>query len=553
MTVIAIGALVALVNYCAMAFLASLPEVLNKQSSFDFAAFRLLGCELNLLGVGDSPEVIYLSLTVLALIGSSLGALISNVSADYYLHYREAALTRLIYRNYLLSDYLTFAQIPNAQKEKEVLIDSRELTSYVISPIIRLLLSSVIVFGIVISLIYVLNVKVLLVLAAIILIYALIIAATLRPVRKISDMRLAANENKSRFASDAFKNIEILKIFNITGYYMEQMRLATNRYAKVVVISKFVTTSMKPLLEIVILSATLIFVIWQTERLPAVIADLGMIASAGFAAYRVLPHVQTVYSSVVNLAFSGALASGSLNARVPTADLHDIVNLPSSRATEGLIEKSKIDALVLENVSFCYQNETQNALQDLSLRFERGEMYIVQGESGCGKSTLLQLITGLIEPQKGRIYAVQDGRKVDVATYRQYIGYAPQQSSVITGTLVENVALTDIESVIDESFANECIERVGLVDINVRLGGRPLNPSSPGLSGGQLQRLAIARALYARPQILVLDESTNAMDPSLERDILENLAKQNDKIIIMVSHGSLPAGIRARRITIADH
>lgn len=162
------------------------------------------------------------------------------------------------------------------------------------------------------------------------------------------------------------------------------------------------------------------------------------------------------------------------------------------------------------------------------------------GSSGSGKSTLLNLITGFLSPVSGQILSNNNSIFSDMASWRSNLGYVSQDSAILNTTIVENIALGIEKEKIDNKKIKKVLELTNLSKfVNDLPKGINTNCGEKGnnISGGQKQRLCIARALYFEPKILILDEATNSLDKLTEKEILEEIVKFKDKTkIVMITH-----------------
>ena len=198
-----------------------------------------------------------------------------------------------------------------------------------------------------------------------------------------------------------------------------------------------------------------------------------------------------------------------------------------------------MNILALDNVSYHYEGTAKKVLKDINIEFELGKVYVIMGKSGAGKSTLLALISGLDICTDGEIrYADQNMRKVDRDKYRaQNIGVIFQSYNLLTNTTaLENVVLSMNISgsrVKDKkNYAYTLLEEVG---IDRETAGRKILH----LSGGEQQRVGIARAISHNPDIIIADEPTGNLDGDTEQnimDILCSLAHDGNKCVIVVTH-----------------
>ncbi|MBS3938648.1 MAG: ABC transporter ATP-binding protein [Peptococcaceae bacterium] len=196
-----------------------------------------------------------------------------------------------------------------------------------------------------------------------------------------------------------------------------------------------------------------------------------------------------------------------------------------------------LDSVSLENISFTYPGSDMG-VRDISITFPAGSTVAIVGPTGCGKSTLLKLVTGLIKPDQGRIHV--DGQRVDS---KDLLGNSSVAASchnpyMFTDTLKNNIILEResadrdlLSKVLQISQCNEFINSKSCDLNDVLLEG------GSNLSTGQQQRIGVARALYARPSLLVLDEATSGVDYRTEEKIIRALKDMDDKLtILMVSH-----------------
>ena len=216
-----------------------------------------------------------------------------------------------------------------------------------------------------------------------------------------------------------------------------------------------------------------------------------------------------------------------------------IVN--QSSCSNGPVIWNDWESVRCEGVGFKYRGQTVPALDSVSCKFSRGGLYGVVGESGAGKSTLIDLLVGLHEPTEGRVLVDdQDLCECDIKSWHRQIGYVPQFPYLADGTVAENVLLDKPTAEMEEADVWEALE---LANLGKFIRGLPEGLSTPvgdrgvRLSGGQRQRLAIARALFQKPQLLVLDESTSSLDQIAESEIRTALEKLHGRItVIVIAH-----------------
>ncbi len=233
-------------------------------------------------------------------------------------------------------------------------------------------------------------------------------------------------------------------------------------------------------------------------------------------------------------------------------ELEDLPDEP--RACAALDPRETLfEALEVADVHFAYEEE-HPILTGASLSVRRGEFIALSGYSGIGKSTLFKLMLGFYTPQSGTLTAVTaDGRYPLGASTRGLFAYVPQQSVLLSGTIRENIAFCCPE--VTEEAIWVAAETAAIADVIRALPNgldTPLGERGAGLSEGQLQRLAIARAVLCDAPILLLDEVTASLDEATEEQVLRNLRRLTDKTCLCISHRPAALEVCDRIIRVED-
>ncbi|MBR6007697.1 MAG: ABC transporter ATP-binding protein [Clostridia bacterium] len=213
--------------------------------------------------------------------------------------------------------------------------------------------------------------------------------------------------------------------------------------------------------------------------------------------------------------------------------LQEVIGLPDE---EQGTEINSFDAIRLEGVSFHYDDGADNVLSNVNAVIRRGDFVALTGISGGGKTSLFQLLLGIYRPKSGKVLFERAGTSVPASRgTRPLFAYVPQGNTLMSGTLKDNLTMFT-DSATDEDIA-EAVRAACLDDIVAEIGmDAKLGERGIGLSEGQAQRVAVARALLSKAPILLLDESTSALDERTEAELLENINKMRDKTVIIVTH-----------------
>lgn len=219
--------------------------------------------------------------------------------------------------------------------------------------------------------------------------------------------------------------------------------------------------------------------------------------------------------------------------------LIDFELLPDEEATGDTLPSDvyeKMHAIVYDNVTFRYSDDS--VVSGINMRIKKGDCAVIAGESGAGKSTAIKLLLGILEPESGEIYIDCGASRYKVGkNTRRLFSYVPQGNLILSGTIRDNICFAkpdaDEGEIIHAAKVAQIWDFICTLDdgLDTKIGEKGL-----GLSEGQVQRLSIARALLYDAPVLLLDESTSALDSATEHALLEAVRSMTDKTCIIVSH-----------------
>ena len=233
----------------------------------------------------------------------------------------------------------------------------------------------------------------------------------------------------------------------------------------------------------------------------------------------------TAYGIVMG-AFSTLAGTALSAARIrPTLEMAEpFLKTEPEPASDKEIVTSISGAVELEHVSFRYDENSPYILHDISLKISPGEYVAVVGRTGCGKSTLIRLLLGFEQPEKGAIYYDRKNlNSLNLSSLRKKIGTVMQQSGLFQGDILSNILISAPDMTMQDAW--EAAEIAGIADDIRRMpmGMYTIISENGGISGGQKQRLMIARAVAPRPKLLIFDEATSALDNKTQRQVSEAL------------------------------
>lgn len=328
----------------------------------------------------------------------------------------------------------------------------------------------------------------------------------------------------------SFSMIKEIKIFNkeieFVNHYANEEKQAQNYIKK----STILKNIPRFFFETLILISIIGYIFLQSKNhsiaLSSLIPELGIL----------IVTVLRIYPSINKIIFSlNKLSQNHKAVKIITTDLNNYKN-----STETNYDKiSFVDEIKFENLCFSYLQK-KNILKNLNISIKKGEYIGIFGKSGSGKSTFLDILLGLFIPSSGKIFV--DNKEINLCSrsWRNKIGYIPQVVNLIDENLLKNICLETHQDKIDYDHFYKIIRQSNLENFLKYLPEKEftyLGERGSKISGGEKQRIGIARALYRKSEILVLDESTNSIDFKTKKIVLEtiNMLKK-EKTIISVSH-----------------
>jgi ABC-type bacteriocin/lantibiotic exporter with double-glycine peptidase domain len=222
--------------------------------------------------------------------------------------------------------------------------------------------------------------------------------------------------------------------------------------------------------------------------------------------------------------------------------------------SEGKLVLERLSGgIELNNVSFRYNENMPNVVDNLSLKIRPGQYVAIVGSTGCGKSTLMRIMLGFEKPQKGAVY--YDGKDlsgIDLKSLRRKIGVVMQNGKLFQGDIYSNIVISAPQLSMDEAWAAAEMSGIAEDIRRMPMGMHTIiSEGSGGISGGQRQRLMIARAIAPKPRILMFDEATSALDNITQKIVSESLEKLKCTRIVIAHR--LSTVRKADCIMVLDH
>jgi ABC-type multidrug transport system fused ATPase/permease subunit len=350
---------------------------------------------------------------------------------------------------------------------------------------------------------------------------------------------------KSRQLNDRIKIRTILDIFGAIKeiYILRKINFFLNKFAQsntqgAIVGRQQATLALLPRITlemtfVITFFLIIFFFIKNNRSLDELLLLLALFTAASF---RFIPSINRILVSSQTLKF----ASSSMSNLKKQLDLEALF-VKKNNSNFIIYKKNKKSSVIkLRNVFFRYRNSKINLLNNINLTVKKGDVIAIIGKSGSGKSTLIDIILGLIEPNKGELLSFGSKIKSNLDSWHSKIGFIPQKNFIFSDTVKNNIALGVEDNQMSQQRLESSIKYAQLRNMISKLPKKYnfyISENGNNLSGGQSQRVGIARSLYNDPDILIFDEPTSALDMDTEKSF-HNVLKsfKRNKTLIVCTH-----------------
>ena len=371
-----------------------------------------------------------------------------------------------------------------------------------------------------------------------------------RYIKKSHKEVLEADGQSKAFMQEGVASVMTIKAYGAEKQSAQKAKSFADNYYDKRMKRNVLRSSMGAIFSLLSNFGLIFAVVWCSVSVLQGNTDYGSVLSVVLLLMQ-LQHPLSAFSAVIPVYYA-RIASGERLQEIEGIGLEMLADL--SENLPALYQKTQ--SLVFENVAFSYGRET--VLSNVNVTLKKGEIVCLTGASGSGKSTLFKLLLQAYVPTFGEIRLVKtDGEKLTAvsAKERGLFAYVPQGKFLFSGTIYENLTFflkekeeEVVKEKLEEALRVACAEFVNDLPQGLQT---MLGENGVGLSEGQMQRLAVARAILSQHPVLLLDEATSALDEETERKLLENVRALKDRTCLIVTHR--PAALEiADRVLIVE-
>ncbi len=486
----------------------------------------------NFLGLDIPTNSFYFFVAIIFAFSSSMRIFLNTIINFSVENIRHNVGYKL-FSGYMKQDTIYHKETDNSELGKVILADVDQFIIFVLRPFVDAMTSLVIFMAIAFYLIFFTSLTALIQLGFVIAIYALIYSFLKKIFIRLGNNVSSANELRFKTSTQAFNLIDDIKSYKVENWFDKNFFKSTKMYSTTLAKYQSITNSTKYMLEAIVFC----FIVYLSSRSSASVSPdgntLSILATFAFAAYKIQPVLMHVFNGINSVSYGSKIIYNIKNHFTKQA-----LNIEKiKKRNSWIINNQETDFILLKDIRYKYKTKFDNGfiLSISDLQIKSNGLLVIAGPSGSGKSTLLNLIANLYSPDSGKIFY-----NSDQINPKKEISYVSQNIRLLDRTIIENVAFGIDKNMINERKANSALSQAGIIKkINTLDNKIYENVGGDGnkFSGGERQRITLARALYKEPKLLILDEPTSQLDSKIADEFILVLEKLSKKIsIVMVTH-----------------
>lgn len=346
-----------------------------------------------------------------------------------------------------------------------------------------------------------------------------------------------SNRQMVKSINEGMTGFKEIRILQKEKYFFNKVHESSRSYSDAGILTGVIQSMPRYLLELALIIFVFLIIYVSLLLKMDLNSLLPMLGMFGVAAIRLLPSINQIMNSLLQL------RQGQNSIDILVNDYKKFNNKKNTRvsfSTRAQKEPFTLNKIEFHGVDFKYVDSKNNVLENLNLIIKSGESVGIMGPSGGGKTTLIDIMLGLLEPSKGEVLINEIKMSNILDKWRSAVAYLPQEVFLIDDTLKQNIVLESTGNLIDEDKLQKVIKMSQLDTlINELPSGLNTIVGDKGimLSGGQRQRVSLARAFYNDREVLVMDESTSAIDQETEKEIIDEIKfLHGKKTLIVIAH-----------------
>ncbi len=333
-------------------------------------------------------------------------------------------------------------------------------------------------------------------------------------------------------------SIKLTKVTNKEDYFLNQFKIHLSVFSNNSAFNKNLTQWPRYFTEVLVIIVLVFSALFFLRDSESLITKLPILSFFALAAFRLMPSFNRILSSYNNIAYYSA----SLD--VVSKEIFNLNTKYKIISSTNIFDKKQIfkfeEFIKFERISFNYSQSPVRSISNLSLLINKGERVGLIGKSGSGKTTIIDILIGLLKPTSGKLLVDGVDINSNLKNWQNLIGYVPQNIYLLDDTIRKNIAYGINENEINKDQLNYAIDKSQLreyVNKQYSKENTVIGENGIKMSGGERQRIGIARALYHKPKLLIFDEGTSSLDSQTQEKIIRSIYELDKNItIIIIAH-----------------
>jgi ATP-binding cassette, subfamily B, bacterial PglK len=493
----------------------SYPEIINYFSNY------FLKTDVNF-------ELILIFIFILFSIKLLILIFVSWVEADFLARFRENISNKL-YHNFLNRDVLNILKRNSAEYLRNF-TDEITLSVTFLFSILRIILDSILLLTFLIFLIYfnpTVTISVFLFFSLIVILYFILIKNKLA---KWAITSLKNKKNRIQFISESFSAIKTIKILSRENFFLDKFKHENHSLSNIQLKVSFLKSLPRNILEYMLLISILFLFFYLAKNEYSNESIIQLLSIYTLAAFRITPLINRILGHMQHLKHT-----------YPSMEQLIFENEQKLKIKKTTVSKMKFKKNINLNIKqFAFENSKEFLLKNINIEIKKNLQIGIIGQSGSGKSTIIDLLCGFRKSKhsKLKIDNVNISDSNELTRWQKSIGYVPQNIIIFNQSLKENILFGSEKKLQNDNNLNYLIKKVDLTQfVNKSNKGlsQIIRQDGQNISGGEKQRIGIARALINDPELIILDEATSGLDFETENNVLKTIKKLR-KTTIIVSH-----------------
>lgn len=486
---------------------------------------------LNFFNLDQFDRIYILGIFIIFLFTfKNLYMILLNYFSYRFLYKKYSSLSSSLFSKYLQMNFIDHLKKNTSILQRNINNDVFLLITNILIPLIIVISESLVVILVLVTLVVVEPLQTIII-GIILTILIIFFSKIFR--NKVAYLGLVAQQNFGEMiknVNQSLLSIKFIKISNSEKFFLNKYKKYLNTYSDHSSYIKNLSQLPRFITELIIIYLLIVISLiyfYNSDNFVKYIPTLSFFA---MATIRLMPSFNRILSAMTNIRFH-------------TASLDVVYNefiFSNNKYEKNIKELNEINfrnKIILSDVQFSYNN---NHKTKINLEIKKNQMVAFVGKSGAGKTTIIDLICGILVPDKGNIFVDEINIQENIVNWQNQIGYVPQNISLIEGNIRENILFSknnknfdriSYNNAINNSYLNNYIHSLNEKDLT------QIGENGKQISGGEKQRIGIARALYNNPKVLILDEGTSSLDNEAQKSITKIIKQLSEKItVILIAH-----------------